>query len=203
MHETRFFIRAGYPLAEAQGIVRASARFADVDRYIVCNAHRSGGDGVPALVDQRDRRPCPLGARSHVAPRERAALYARPACVWHHTSGFAGPRQQSARCALGDGGGGGLCGAVSRYWRNSRRTGCIGFHRDQAFGHAGRGIGRTRLFVAQRRSRCAECCARAVARYIAAITDTLTRQQSPRNAAMGSGPVSRPHPNTGAMGGAI
>lgn len=203
MHENRFFIRAGYPPAKAQGICCASAGFACFDGYVMHNACRSGCDGVPALVAAPDGWPYSLGTGSHVAPRERAALHPLAARLWHHPSSAKSSCQPSPRCALGDGRGGCLCGSIRRYWRNSRRTRSTRFHRDQAFGNARRRIGCPRLYLTQRRSRCAECGPRTLARHVTAVTNTSTRQQSARHTAMGSRPVPRTHPTTREMGGTI
>lgn len=203
MHANRFFIRAGHPPAKAQGIRDARAGNACIDGYVVRNTRRSRSHGVPSLVVEPDRRPCALGAGSHVAPRERAALYPRTARLWHHPSRVAGPRQPSPRCALGDGRGGRLCRAIRRHWRNPRRTSSARFHSDQAVGHAGGSIRRPRLPAAQWRPRCAECGPRTLAHNILTVPDTSTRQQSAWNTPMGSGPLPRTHPTTWTMGGAI
>jgi hypothetical protein len=140
----------------------------------------------------------PVGARSHVAERIRAALSAgalgKSTRHPHHPAA-------GRRCSVGDGGRLALCRVGHGHWRNLGRTTCIGFHGHAAVGHKGRGKQAALLAGAPGGCARSECRAKPLAHRIAAVAGTSARPPRPRRSALAGGVVPIPTSTSRHMGG--
>lgn len=141
-----------------------------------------------------------MGAGPLVLPRNGAALSGGDGSG---ASGYHGQPVTRCRCTLGAGRRPALCGPCRRDRRDLGRPTGTGFHRNQAAGGA-RGGGEYPLLAdPARRHPEPECCTRALADRIGAVSATCLRRAGAGHAALVAGSISRTPHAARAVGGDI
>ena len=197
MYAERFPHGTGdFPVLQTSGAGCAAPRSGrrSVARCAGGCAFRCGGDRVCTGVFAGCGQAGDVGFRPDVAAREWAIIWACAAQFRVQGQGAEGGGQPSARCALGDGGGGLLCRAVGGCGRNSRCARGAEFYSDQAVGVARRGLRRPDLVDPFGGSRRAFGGARTLAVEFTTCSPTSLRPRRPRCTTMGGRAVSRPWP---------
>ena len=144
----------------------------------------------------KGRRPFAVGTRSSVAQRSRRPLFTGIAACEDHLCRC----DARSRCSARARGGAALQGIVRRDWRNLGGPACAEFHRNKAFGNAGRSKQFTML--ARQALQCSKpkCGARALAHCLTSFATASTRSQGPRFTPLAGRIVQVARANAGNMG---